>query len=1291
MPSAKRCLFISKNTTMTITHSFFPFSNGARLFLRLAYFCVMIFLLPSWPVQADENEKRGGDAGILIINSYKPGYVWSDNEQQAVIDVLRRGAPDRHIDLEYMDSKHHADDSYLKSFRDLLLQKYRHEKMAVIVVMDNPAFDFVLKNRKTLFADTPIVFCGINNYHPGMHRGDTNITGVAQNSNTACTLELMLRLHPQTGEILVINDDTITGLSFRKEVESILPQFSGRVYIRFNDNVSIQELMSDIKMLPSGQLILLQSFLVDKTGRILDWRQTTEQLTSAAAVPVYGVHEERLGLGIVGGRLLSGKRHGSEAAEMVLRILAGEKASAIPVATQSDAQYMFDDRALKRFQINPAMLPPESIVVNRPEPFFNTYRKLIIIAAQIFFVLCLVIGLLMFNLIQRRRAAAVLEKSEKQFRLLADNAPDAIFIQTNERFAYVNEAFCRLVGAKTPQDVLGSMVYSRFHQDSHNKIKERIRELNVERHRVPIILHKLLTLDNAVVAVEVAAVPFEYQDKNGALVFARDVSKRIAAEEALRLSEERFRSIVENTEAGYFFVELNGKMAAVNQAWLKMYGYERKEDVIGRNFMDLQKEDDIEQAKQIVRGIFHGDPHYQSGFFSRTMKNGQIGYHTYTARAVRQGDKIIGVEGFLIDTTALRRAEEALRASEKKFRSLFDSMNEGVALFELICDDSGRPVDYCLLDANPAFEKNMGIAIQKVKGRLSRDVFGVLEPPYLEFYANVVLSGIPAYFETYFPSLEKHFNISVFSPDPVHFATVFQDITARKTMEEALATEKERLLVTLRSIGDGVITTDIKGRVVLLNKAAEKLTAWTQDEAAGRPLTDIFCVMSDAASGACVNPVERVLASGSIIELSGHSVLVAKDKTERIIAPIAAPIRDRDNEVIGIVLVFRDTTSKKRVEDAIRSAEKLEAIGILAGGIAHDFNNLLGGIYGYLEMIKRDAGRGDLNHISACVSKALSTYERAKHITQQLLTFSKGGSPICKVVRLDRVIRESVMFILSGSNVSANFRIPDKPALCNCDEAQIIQAIDNIVLNARDSMKNGGQMEVSLAFLGPDETPKILRQEPYFVITVRDHGVGIAKDHLPYIFDPFFTTRPGGSGLGLATSYSIIKKHNGLIEAESELGVGAVFRIYLPRAEENRKAAAGKPVQKLLRKGNGNILIMDDEDFILEVVCAMLKERGYNPVTVRDGDELLRVVREASRKNTYFSAAILDLMIPGGRGGRETVRELMEIDKDLMVIAASGYSDDPVMAAPSDFGFDAKLIKPFGMVEMEEVLKGIIH
>jgi len=372
-----------------------------------------------------------------------------------------------------------------------------------------------------------------------------------------------------------------------------------------------------------------------------------------------------------------------------------------------------------------------------------------------------------------------------------------------------------------------------------------------------------------------------------------------------------------------------------------------------------------------------------------------------------------------------------------------------------------------------------------------------------------------------------------------------KEISERKQAEEALAAEKERLAITLRSIGDGVIATNNKGEIILINKIAEKLTGWSQDEAIGRPLNEVFYIINERTRKPYENFFEKVIKADSVVSLSNDTILIARDGTERVIADSSAPIRDKDGNIIGVILVFRDITEERKLEQELIKADKLESIGILAGGIAHDFNNILTAILGNISLAEVHAKSEE--KVVERLEKAKKACLRGRDLVQQLLTFSKGGEPIKKVTSIAKLIKESVNFALSGSNVKCEFSIPDDLWLVEIDEGQINQVINNLIINAVQAMPEGGIIEVSCEntiITEKDNFP--FKKGKYVKITIKDKGVGIPKEHLPKIFDPFFTTKEKGTGLGLATTYSIIKKHDGYIELKSEVGVGTTFYIYLP-------------------------------------------------------------------------------------------------------------------------------------------------
>ena len=516
---------------------------------------------------------------------------------------------------------------------------------------------------------------------------------------------------------------------------------------------------------------------------------------------------------------------------------------------------------------------------------------------------------------------------------------------------------------------------------------------------------------------------------------------------------------------------------------------------------------------------------------------------------------------------------------------------------------------------------------------------------------------------------------------------VLADITERKRAEEALCSEKELLSVTLASIGDGVITTDVTGRITSMNKVAEELTGWSYDQASGKNVSDVFHIINEQTRESCETPVTKVLKSGGIVGLANHAALIRRDGRELIIDDSGAPIRNSEGKIIGVVLVFHDITEKEGTQRSLQNTQKLEAVGELAGGIAHDFNNLLGGLFGYLDLARIQAETEGSRSVANTLSKAIDVFDRAKYLTQQLLTFSKGGAPIRKTQSIAECVRKSISFALSGSNISPVFTIPNDTWLCDFDESQIEQALDNITINARQAMPMGGKIKVAIRNIPLGESPEALPPSAYVCISICDQGPGIQKEHLTRIFEPFFTTKHQGSGLGLATCYSIVKKHNGRIDVESEFGKGTSLHIYLPASSTT--ISIEKTSKQDPHQGSSKILVMDDEPYIREILAIMLERMGYGVATAKNGDEATEIAKSAIQSGQPFGAAILDLTIPGGRGGKEMVHDLLEMDPGIKVIASSGYSEDPVMSNPSRYGFATRLIKPYRMGDLIKALESI--
>jgi two-component system cell cycle sensor histidine kinase/response regulator CckA len=315
---------------------------------------------------------------------------------------------------------------------------------------------------------------------------------------------------------------------------------------------------------------------------------------------------------------------------------------------------------------------------------------------------------------------------------------------------------------------------------------------------------------------------------------------------------------------------------------------------------------------------------------------------------------------------------------------------------------------------------------------------------------------------------------------------------------------------------------------------------------------------------------------------------------------------------------------------------------------------------------------------------------RAKSLTQQLLTFSKGGEPLKKTLLLDRLFHEAAMFALGGSNVSLEFNSPADLWPVEADEGQIGQVVNNLVINAIQAMPDGGLIQARLKnVILTSASPLPLPEGRYVMITLKDFGTGISKENLNRIFDPFFTTKKSGSGLGLATAYAILEKHNGHLTVDSQPGCWTLFTAYLPASAQEVFRAA--EVADGIVRGTGKILIMDDDETILDVVGAMLVNAGYEVTPVRDGRQMLEAYEKALSNGATFDLVILDLTIPGGMGGREAVARLLQLDPLAKAIVSSGYSNDPVMAEFQSFGFRGAVSKPFRFEDLCRVIDSVLN
>ncbi len=768
-----------------------------------------------------------------------------------------------------------------------------------------------------------------------------------------------------------------------------------------------------------------------------------------------------------------------------------------------------------------------------------------------------------------------------------------------------------------------------------------------------------------------------------------DITEQKVAETALRESEEKYRRIFENSVVGFFQSIPEGRFLSVNPAFAEMLGYESPDELIAQ-ISDIATQyyanpEDRRRYKQILQK----SKTVKSFEFKVKRKDGsQIWVSNSTRAYFNQDGTVDHYEGIVIDITERKQAEKALWYEREQLLSIFDSIDEVIYLSD--------PNTYEILYANKAMKD----AFQKdlVGGLCYREFQGFDSPCHFCTNDIILKQKYATYhWEYHNPVLDKDYAIIdriIKWPDgrDVRFELAI-DISERKRVGDALKESEAKHRIVLEANPDPVVVYDMTGTVTYLNPAFTQVFGWSLKERIGKKL-DVF--VPDQAWPETKMMIDKVIAGEAFSGLETHRYT----KEGRLI-PVsisAATYRDLEDNQVGTVVNLRDISEQKRLEAQLQKAQKLEAIGILAGGLAHDFNNILAAIVGNIDLAKYEI-RPEVG-ISENLSEAEKASFRAKELTKQLITFSKGGEPIKVIGSIGDLVKETTSLNISGSKARCEFSPPENLWLAEFDEGQMKHAIKNLIDNAIEAMPDGGSIDVVAENVEIDSETKEsslpLSKGKYIKIAISDTGIGISEDHLSKIFDPYFSTKEmgvqKGMGMGLATAYSIINRHKGHIIAESESGVGTTFALYLPAAVEE---IVGKEPVKRIEPGKhtvltGRILVMDDEEMIRKLATKVLNRLGYEPELAQDGAEAIELYKRAMNSDKPFDAVILDLTVKGGMGGKDAVKELLEINPQVKAIVSSGYSNDPEMTAFKKYGFVGTLPKPYAMNDLKDVLNKVI-
>ena len=875
-----------------------------------------------------------------------------------------------------------------------------------------------------------------------------------------------------------------------------------------------------------------------------------------------------------------------------------------------------------------------------------------------------VVGALM-DITKRKMAQDELFKSEEKYRLLYNGIEALISIFDYDGICLLmNDRAAANFGGK-PEDFIGKS-FTELHGMASAEYIRRIRE--VIDSQAPKKYETLVPFPTGPRWLYSTVHPV--RDSEGKIFAAQlisvDITDRKQAEEKLADSEEKYRYLIENSTQG-ILVAQDFRLKFVNRRMAAMLGYSQ-EEAISQPFESFIHPDDRSIAV---------DYHSKRLQSEEAPSNFQLRLFTKDNNIRWMDVHSVGIEwegapaslSFVSDITKEKLTAKELHDAQELIRALSDGSFEAVFLSE----------DGKFLGQNLQAQKMFGYTNEEIVSRMGPDIVIAGDR---ETVLNNMLSGHEQPYEA--TALRK--DGSTF---PVHIqarmmeyqgrivrVTSLRDISRRKTVELALRKSEETYRKLVENAAEGILVTQGE-KICFINSRVTKITGFTQAD-------------FDKMSGfELVHPDDREFAIDTHNRrMRGEDV--AEVYTIRILTKSGdvrwvhiGGIKIEWEEQPASLLFLTDITGQKLLEEELANAEKLESLGVLAGGIAHDFNNILVAIMGNISLAKLSLAENE--EVVSLLSDAEKATDRAKDLTQQLLTFAKGGHPIKMATDIEHIIRDAASLSLRGTKVICEMNIAENLYPVEVDEGQLNQVFNNLIINAAQAMKDGGKITVTAENIEIEVRGVLpLSAGRYLHIQVEDEGEGIPRENLKKIFDPFFTTKSGGTGLGLSSCYSIINRHNGLLTVNSDVGVGTTFHVYLPASA--KQVLKSSEVTQSTLQGSGRVLVLDDDVNVLKVATAVLNRLGYQTDTAVEGDLAVNMVREAVQSNNRYNAIICDLTVPGGKGGKEIIADVLELDPDIVAIVSSGYANDFLKTDYESYGFSGFLSKPYKTEDVARIM-----
>jgi PAS domain S-box-containing protein len=1120
---------------------------------------------------AQKNTKR-----VFVLNSYHQGIPFSDNEMRGINDVFSNSGVNIETYITYMDMKRvPPSPQYFQYLKGMIREGYKGTRFDAVIATDNDALEFLRENRDELFPGVPLVFCGINGFNERMLDGRRDITGTIERTDYAGTIRAGLKLRPATKNIVVVVDNSTTGKAHLSEMMKIrgeFPESLNFTYLSLAD-MTMDELAKKLSELNRNDIVLLLHHFMDKNGISHPVSESTSLLAKRSSAPVFITSDNRLGFGVLGGYLISGYSQGESAARMVIRILNGTDVSTIPVSLKSPNQYMFDYNVMRRFGIAEGDLPEGSMIINKPVSALDIYRNELLLILCAFIILSGLVLYLLYEIRRRRKIEQNLRDSEEKYRILFENAGDAIFIHDAEgRMLAVNRLACERLGYSEAELMRMSPLDVDVTEEIH-KIPERIAVVKTRGNLTFETAHR--RKDGSHVPIEVSAKLTVWGGSPAVLSICRDISDRKRAEEELRKSEERFRNLITTSQEWIWAMDIEGRHTFSNPAVENILGY-RSDEIVGRSWRHLIHETDLPKVGEMISRCIEQKTGWSNLVLRWKHKDGTYRFLESNAVPILDGSgNLQGFQGSDRDITERKQAEAELLEREARIRSISNNLTSGF-IYQLVVNSDGTRKFTYLGDSikqlyGIAPEDAVADAMLLYNSVHKDDIGGLMRA---ESDAARTLSTFRGEVRIKTPSGEqKCFYLSstptLMDDGSIRWDGISIDITERKTTEEALRRSEARLNEAQRIAKIGSWEIDhLTGRLIWSD---EMFRIFEMDPGQTDTSIEIFrstvhpddiCAVDAAFEQSLKNHTPFRITNRHVMPDGRIKYTTAYGET--FYSPEGKPVRSvgTAQDITELKLAEEE---RDRLQERLQRAEKMEALGILAGGVAHDLNNVLGIVIGYSELLlfKTD----ESSPLRTDIGNIMRGGERAAAIVQDLLTLARRGVRSSEVINLNTLIMnfqktpEYKKVVLNNPRVRIETEL--EPDLLNIagSPVHLGKTFMNLVINAMEAMSNSGLLKITTANQYLDRAIQgydNVRQGDYVVLIVADTGEGIEAKDIKRIFEPFYTKKVmgrSGTGLGLAVVWGTVKDHKGYIDVRSEKGRGTLFTLYFPVTREELSAA----------------------------------------------------------------------------------------------------------------------------------------